>query len=284
MNARYYSPGVARFISADTLIPNPTNPQSFNRYSYVLNSPLNFTDPSGHAECDIDCQIATERTDFRIHFCEFCYEYDVAQQRQNIAALESGVKFVAETIASIAFEPADWFFSSRDAYTAYKQGEYGTAAAIVTMAALPLVTGSIGDEAVDASLRLWGEYGDNAIRNSQNLFAFGSKTAPRVPRIGVDVFPDTAGIISSQTPPLPNGVSTFTDISQAPLTGHYHVLPTGTQLPDGLSLVADGSDVIPNSPHPPTHHTIYPTKNMTLEEFTGLFNSLPWQYGGKKLK
>jgi hypothetical protein len=29
-------------------VPNPANPQSFNRYSYCLNNPLKYTDPSGH--------------------------------------------------------------------------------------------------------------------------------------------------------------------------------------------------------------------------------------------
>ena len=33
-NARYYDANIGRFISADTIIPNPANPQSFNRYSY----------------------------------------------------------------------------------------------------------------------------------------------------------------------------------------------------------------------------------------------------------
>lgn len=51
MNARYYLPEVGRFISPDTIVPNPSNPQSYNRYSYVLNSPLNLTDPTGHREC-----------------------------------------------------------------------------------------------------------------------------------------------------------------------------------------------------------------------------------------
>ncbi|MEJ5312656.1 MAG: hypothetical protein WHX52_23065, partial [Anaerolineae bacterium] len=30
-------------------VPSPANPQSLNRYSYVLNSPLRYTDPTGHA-------------------------------------------------------------------------------------------------------------------------------------------------------------------------------------------------------------------------------------------
>ncbi len=50
-NARYYLPSVGRFISADTIVPNPVNPQSLNRYSWVNNRPLNFVDPSGHEPC-----------------------------------------------------------------------------------------------------------------------------------------------------------------------------------------------------------------------------------------
>jgi len=46
--ARYYDPVIGRFISADTLVQNPANPQSLNRYSYVANNPLKYTDPSGH--------------------------------------------------------------------------------------------------------------------------------------------------------------------------------------------------------------------------------------------
>jgi RHS repeat-associated protein len=45
--ARYYDPTIGRFISPDSIVPNPANPQCFNRYSYCLNNPLVYTDPSG---------------------------------------------------------------------------------------------------------------------------------------------------------------------------------------------------------------------------------------------
>jgi RHS repeat-associated protein len=47
-NARYYDPGLARFISADPIAPQREQPQSRNRYSYVLNNPLNWVDPTGY--------------------------------------------------------------------------------------------------------------------------------------------------------------------------------------------------------------------------------------------
>jgi RHS repeat-associated protein len=46
-NARYYDVLIGRFISADSIIPS-LNPQYFNRYSYCLNNPLKYIDPSGH--------------------------------------------------------------------------------------------------------------------------------------------------------------------------------------------------------------------------------------------
>jgi RHS repeat-associated protein len=47
-NARYYDPDLRRFISADTIIPNPTTTRDYNRYTYVHNNPTNNTDPTGH--------------------------------------------------------------------------------------------------------------------------------------------------------------------------------------------------------------------------------------------
>ena len=47
MNGRVYDPAIGRFLSADPHITDPTNAQSYNRYSYVWNNPLRFTDPTG---------------------------------------------------------------------------------------------------------------------------------------------------------------------------------------------------------------------------------------------
>ncbi len=46
--ARWYDPQIGRFISPDTIIPDPGNSQSFNRYAYVENNPIRYTDSTGH--------------------------------------------------------------------------------------------------------------------------------------------------------------------------------------------------------------------------------------------
>jgi len=48
MNGRVYDPTLGRFLSADPHIQSPYSTQSYNRYSYVSNNPLKYTDPSGY--------------------------------------------------------------------------------------------------------------------------------------------------------------------------------------------------------------------------------------------
>jgi len=50
MNGRVYDPSVARFTAADPIVSRPGDGQSFNRYSYVANNPLKYTDPTGYAQ------------------------------------------------------------------------------------------------------------------------------------------------------------------------------------------------------------------------------------------
>ncbi len=112
-----------------------------------------------------------------------------------------------------------------------------------------------------------------------DLHAFGPKSNPRAPREGKDIDVDPGDRTVGPTDP-PTGASTFGDVNEAPLTGHYHRLDQGTQLLEGIKVIADGSDV--GGPHGKTHHTIFPGRRMPFDEFVQKFLLLGWRYIGKK--
>ena len=47
--SRAYDPAIGRFVSPDSIVPAPANPQALNRYSYVYNNPLGLVDPTGRS-------------------------------------------------------------------------------------------------------------------------------------------------------------------------------------------------------------------------------------------
>jgi RHS repeat-associated protein len=55
MQARFYDPVIGRFTQADSIVPDPGNPQALNRYSYVNNRPMVFNDPTGHGDNGFCC-------------------------------------------------------------------------------------------------------------------------------------------------------------------------------------------------------------------------------------
>ncbi len=48
LRARYYNPGMGRFLTRDTWEGNANSPMSFNRWNYVNGNPANYTDPTGN--------------------------------------------------------------------------------------------------------------------------------------------------------------------------------------------------------------------------------------------
>ena len=50
--ARWYDPYLNHWTQPDSIIPDPGNSADFDRYAYVRNSPVRYTDPSGHKTCD----------------------------------------------------------------------------------------------------------------------------------------------------------------------------------------------------------------------------------------
>jgi hypothetical protein len=66
MNGRVQDAILGRFISPDPHVPDPTNAQSYNRYSYVNNNPLTLIDPSGFCGFSVSYDagsVATYATD-----------------------------------------------------------------------------------------------------------------------------------------------------------------------------------------------------------------------------
>ena len=57
MNGRLYDPVLGRFVSPDPVVKWPLRSQNWNRYSYVLNNPMKYTDPSGYMQCGPDTDI-----------------------------------------------------------------------------------------------------------------------------------------------------------------------------------------------------------------------------------
>ena len=116
-NARFYSAGLGRFLSADSIVPSPGNPQSFNRYAYVLNNPLRYTDPSGHCsagneqftltlgdKCAYwvtdDVESAQEYLDAINAYLRIQeYEYDTTWEWVKEIAISEGIKKAAGKIA-----------------------------------------------------------------------------------------------------------------------------------------------------------------------------------------
>ena len=48
--ASWYDPAIGRFLQADSMVPDPVDPQSLNRYAYTRNNPVSRLDPSAHSD------------------------------------------------------------------------------------------------------------------------------------------------------------------------------------------------------------------------------------------
>ena len=57
-NSRWYDPSAGRFLQADSVVPDPGNSSSFDRYSYVGNNPIRYIDPTGHRSDCTEQEIA----------------------------------------------------------------------------------------------------------------------------------------------------------------------------------------------------------------------------------
>ncbi len=135
--ARWLDPHVGRWLQADSIVPEPGNPQALNRYSYSFNNPVKYTDPTGHKPCELVCP-GDWVNPFEALFGSAWYgSWDVEQQQANAALAESVVVGAAETAAAVLWEPADWALTARDCAS-------GQCSAWALAGVLPLIPSSLG--------------------------------------------------------------------------------------------------------------------------------------------
>lgn len=156
--ARYYDAQLGRFITADTVIPGAgSDPQGLNRYAYVLNNPMRFVDPSGHAPEAPEGSVPLAP---RSTASEFVYVERVPQfvdaGRQKVAAVGMGLA-VGTAGAAVAANYAPMLLRAAlatpaggatagevTAWLSLKLGAFGAAGSVGGSAAAQLLTdGSI---------------------------------------------------------------------------------------------------------------------------------------------
>jgi len=99
------SPYINRFLQPDSIIPSPANPQSWNRFSYTLNNPIRFNDPTGHeaTKCNKtstvkDCVKSDEFLIYRLS--KFNVHVSEGFTHSQLVAILKAVMLVGEKFAS----------------------------------------------------------------------------------------------------------------------------------------------------------------------------------------
>ena len=111
MNGRLYDPVIARFFSPDNFVQAPDFTQSYNRYSYCLNNPLQWVDPSGELLWKPDEQaliegrgvrfIAQEGDDLHIFSVQTGLDYDYLKSLYGDMVFEAGHSYSFDKIDKV---------------------------------------------------------------------------------------------------------------------------------------------------------------------------------------
>jgi RHS repeat-associated protein len=111
-HARFYDPLIGRFISSDPLVMPPSNPQALNRYSYVLNNPLRYTDPTGHCPgCLLAFGAAGALTGMAGYLATACF-FDGCRVDTASLAVAGGVGFVFGIMPLYVVGQGAWMIAS----------------------------------------------------------------------------------------------------------------------------------------------------------------------------
>jgi hypothetical protein len=172
-HARYYAPYLNRWIQPDTIVPNPADPQDFNRYAYARNSPFVYVDPSGHWYYDpgTDALVHTDtsynewqRNLFYINTaespldtpskaaCEILSGTSSPCRTEVIGGLGRQILAIG---AAVVWEPADWVLTAND----WRQGNFSWWDLLGLLPLVPSQIDNVGD-----ALRAADNVGDGVRR------------------------------------------------------------------------------------------------------------------------
>ncbi len=109
MNARCFRSYIYRMLTPDSIVPDPSNPQSYNRFSYSYNNPINFSDPSGHEPlCNSDGSICSVGEDDFMPTPIVLFGGETGWSNAEKAAVRAGAWKVAQAL----YEAGNGQFSS----------------------------------------------------------------------------------------------------------------------------------------------------------------------------
>ncbi|MFZ1710457.1 MAG: RHS repeat-associated core domain-containing protein, partial [Anaerolineae bacterium] len=125
-NARYYDPALGRFTQADTLIPQPQNPQNLNRYSYALGNPLRFSDPTGRfSEDEIEAYLRNQYGEQWKSYWDAWYSDQVFWQMLELADYDDVLFAPTTSLTSGTFTHAGGTFDFVSQHDLYEYQGYG---------------------------------------------------------------------------------------------------------------------------------------------------------------
>ncbi|GAP06339.1 protein containing RHS repeat-associated core domain [Anaerolinea thermolimosa] len=87
--ARWFDPALAHFVQADTVVPDASNPATFDRFAYTRNNPIRYNDPTGH---DVGC------TGYDASRCEGIYNNLGKQLQKREYTIPPVVKYITDEI------------------------------------------------------------------------------------------------------------------------------------------------------------------------------------------
>jgi len=175
MNGRIYDPLLGKFLSADPLVQDPINGQSYNRYSYVLNNPTNLTDPTGFAACEASTgsRLCNEEQKSTADWGKGFNALGVQDKAKVIAS--AGISVVNAVLSAGGFNKVD----AKNLGAAAAKDLFGKVDGethkLLTASINPYIpTDSNGQENRLASLTAAGkQYGDSAAALGQEVDRFG---------------------------------------------------------------------------------------------------------------